>query len=209
MPKDWTHRRERTRARLLEAALDVFAERGFHGASIENICERAGFTRGAFYSNFSGKDELFFALFDASSDQLITQLQAALEQCRASPDPVGTFIALIDDKGPDQRRWYLISTEFTLYAIREPKAAAVLAEHDARLRREAAGVINELMSIADRELIIDTELVARLATALREGAAAQVYVEPDAVEARMLERLAFPAMLRAFSQPVHRPSDRH
>ena len=42
-------RRSATRARLLEGALDVFAERGFNGASVEDICERAGFTRGAFY----------------------------------------------------------------------------------------------------------------------------------------------------------------
>lgn len=197
-----TRRREHTRARLMEAALDVFADRGFHGASIENICEKAGFTRGAFYSNFAGKDELFFTLFDASSDQLIAALRAALDECRKSPDPLSTFIRTIDDKGPAQRRWYLISMEFTLYAIREPNAAAVLAEHDARLRREAAGVINELMSITNRELIIDTELIARLATALREGVAAQFYVEPELAETRMLERLAFPAMLRAFSQPV-------
>ncbi|ETZ89940.1 bacterial regulatory s, tetR family protein [Mycobacteroides abscessus MAB_030201_1075] len=186
----------------MQAALDVFADRGFHGASIENICEKAGFTRGAFYSNFAGKDELFFTLFDASSEQLLTQLRAALDECRKSPDPLSTFIRAIDDKGPTQRRWYLISMEFTLYAIREPSAAVVLAEHDARLRREAAGIINELMSIAHRELIIDTELIARLATALREGVAAQFYVEPELAETRMLERLAFPAMLRAFSQPV-------
>ncbi|CPZ91904.1 Putative TetR-family regulatory protein [Mycobacteroides abscessus] len=144
----------------MQAALDVFADRGFHGASIENICEKAGFTRGAFYSNFAGKDELFFTLFDASSEQLLTQLRAALDECRKSPDPLSTFIRTIDDKGPTQRRWYLISMEFTLYAIREPSAAVVLAEHDARLRREAAGIINELMSIAHRELIIDTELIA-------------------------------------------------
>ncbi|MGH3723382.1 MAG: TetR/AcrR family transcriptional regulator [Mycobacterium sp.] len=206
MPKGLTQRRERTRARLLEAALDVFAERGFHGASIENICERAGFTRGAFYSNFSGKDELFFALFDASGQQLIAQLRTALDRCRDSPDPLSTFISMIDDQGPEQRRWYLISTEFTLYAIREPNAAAVLAAHDAQLRREAAGVISELMFITNRELIIDTELVTRLATALREGAAAQIYVEPDAAEPRMLARLAFPAMLRTFSQPLQRPA---
>ncbi|WP_078327334.1 TetR/AcrR family transcriptional regulator [Mycobacteroides salmoniphilum] len=202
MPTGSTRRREYTRARLMEAALDVFADRGFHGASIENICETAGFTRGAFYSNFAGKDELFFTLFDASSDQLIAALRAALDECRKSPDPISTFISTIDDRGPAQRRWYLISMEFTLYAIREPGAAVVLAEHDARLRREAAAIINELMTIAHRELIIDAELITRLVVALREGVAAQFYVEPELAETQMLERLAFPAMVRAFSHPV-------
>ncbi|WP_232784596.1 TetR/AcrR family transcriptional regulator [Mycobacteroides chelonae] len=189
----------------MEAALDVFAERGFYGASIENICEKAGFTRGAFYSNFSTKEELFFALFDASGNELINLLRTALDQSRDSPDPVGAFVSIIDEKGPLQRRWYLVSTEFTLYAIRQPAAAAILAERDRLLRRETVYVINELVSIANRELTIDAELIARLATALREGVGAQVYVEPDAVDARMLERLALPAMLRVFSRPCFRP----
>lgn len=205
MPKHCTSRRERTQTRLLEAALDVFAERGFHGASIENICERAGFTRGAFYSNFSSKDELFFALFDARGKELIDLLRTALDQSRDSSDPIGAFVSIIDQKGPVQRQWYLVSTEFTLYAIREPAAAAALAEHDRVLRHESVSVINELVSTANRELTIDAELITRLATALREGAAAQVYVEPDAIDARMLERLALPAMLRMFSKPCVPP----
>ena len=53
-----TRSRENTRARLLEAAAQVFAEAGLDGASVEAVCERAGFTRGAFYSNFESKDEL-------------------------------------------------------------------------------------------------------------------------------------------------------
>lgn len=75
MPKGLTKRRPRTRARLLEAALAVFAERGFHGTSIEDICQQAGFTRGAFYSNFASKDELFLALFDAHTEQVLDRLR--------------------------------------------------------------------------------------------------------------------------------------
>jgi len=56
-----SRRRKATRARLLSAAAEVLSERGFHGASVEEICERAGFTRGAFYSNFAAKDDLVLA----------------------------------------------------------------------------------------------------------------------------------------------------
>ena len=51
-----------TRRRLLEAAAEVFIRRGFQGASVEEICEEAGFTRGAFYSNFRSKEQLFAEL---------------------------------------------------------------------------------------------------------------------------------------------------
>src|SRR3954469_20501848 len=57
-----TRRREATRQRLLDAAAEVFAEVGLDAASVEAVCERAGFTRGAFYSNFESKDELFLEL---------------------------------------------------------------------------------------------------------------------------------------------------
>ncbi|MGH8975530.1 MAG: TetR family transcriptional regulator, partial [Acidimicrobiia bacterium] len=74
--------RAQTRARLLESAAALFAERGFHGTSVEDIAERAGFSRGAFYSNFEHKADLFLALLD---DRLAGDL-AALEATLAGDD---------------------------------------------------------------------------------------------------------------------------
>src|SRR5436853_4965753 len=57
-------RKERTKSELVEAARAVFLRRGFHGASVEEIAEEAGYTKGAVYSNFDGKDALFLAAFE-------------------------------------------------------------------------------------------------------------------------------------------------
>src|SRR2546423_644283 len=57
-------RKERTKSELIEAARTVFLRRGFHGASLDEIAEEAGYTKGAVYSNFEGKDELFLAAFE-------------------------------------------------------------------------------------------------------------------------------------------------
>ncbi|MFP5380534.1 MAG: TetR family transcriptional regulator, partial [Vicinamibacteria bacterium] len=57
-------RRQQTRDVLIEAATEVFARRGFEGAALEEIAETAGFTRGAIYKNFAGKEDLFFAVTD-------------------------------------------------------------------------------------------------------------------------------------------------
>lgn len=115
----------------------------------------------------------------------------------------------VTDVTADVRR-RISENEQLKHAVSRRRHLAASANHERpephELLRRAAGVINELMFIANRELIIDTELVTRLATALREGAAAQIYVEPDAAEPRMLARLAFPAMLRTFSQPLQRPA---
>ena len=70
-----TARRAQTRERLLAAAVAVFADRGINGASVEEICEAAGFTRGAFYSNFADKSELVLALLEAQHDRSVRRRQ--------------------------------------------------------------------------------------------------------------------------------------
>ncbi|MYW15704.1 TetR family transcriptional regulator, partial [Streptomyces sp. SID2955] len=79
-PRRVTRRRVRTRARLLDAAFAVFAAKGFGRVSIEEVCEAAGFSRGAFYSNFATLDELFFALYQERADLIAAQVTDALAQ---------------------------------------------------------------------------------------------------------------------------------
>ncbi|GAF49452.1 putative TetR family transcriptional regulator [Rhodococcus wratislaviensis NBRC 100605] len=200
MPRGSTGRRAVTTARLLASAAEVFAERGFNGASIEMICERADFTRGAFYSNFASKDELFFAMFEAHVGVLLTRLRTALELASGASDPLQHFASLVSRQSDDDRQWFLISTEFTLYAIRNPEAAAALARKDEAVRQEIGRIFTELLATAGREFIIDAALVARFAVALREGGNAQEFVEPGSLDARFVERLALPAVLDAFSR---------
>src|SRR6478609_130002 len=69
-----SRRREATRQKLLDAAALVFAEVGLDAASVEAICERAGFTRGAFYSNFETKDELMLALTERVAGEKIEEV---------------------------------------------------------------------------------------------------------------------------------------
>lgn len=200
MPRGSTGQRAVTTDLLLASAAEVFAERGFNGASIEMICERAGFTRGAFYSNFASKDELFFAMFEAHTGVLLTRLWAALEQASGASDPLQYFAGLVSRQSDDDRRWFLISTEFTLYAIRNSAAAAVLAQKDEAVREEIGRILTKLLEAAGRELVIDPALVARFAVALREGGNAQEFVEPGSLDGRLMERLALPAVLDAFSR---------
>ena len=138
-------RRSATRARLLEGALDVFAERGFNGASVEDICDRAGFTRGAFYSNFASKDELVLALFQATTDRLLEQIAALLPDLANQPGSLlDAVLGLLDDAAPDQRQWHLISTEFTLHALRNPDAARALTEQRAMFRTSLTQLVEEI-----------------------------------------------------------------
>src|SRR5688500_5885266 len=114
-----TRRRLRTRANLLEAAFSVFAAKGFGHVSIEEVCEAAGYTRGAFYSNFAGLDELFFALYTERAELIAEQVAGALAQdgpgldVPAAVDRV-TEVLLLD------RDWLLVKTDFLVHAARDP-----------------------------------------------------------------------------------------
>src|ERR1700741_5454426 len=73
-------RRAMTRSHLLDAAARVFARQGFDGASIDDIAAAAGFTKGAGYSNFKNKEDLFLALIDSRTEQQIAAVQTTLDE---------------------------------------------------------------------------------------------------------------------------------
>lgn len=201
MPRGLTKRRPETRARLLDAALDTFAETGFQAATIEQICERAGFTRGAFYSNFATKDELFYALFERNAARVVERMESVAAQVDGDLPWSRQVAELTSSVGPDDRRWFLISTEFTLHAIRNPAAAVVLADHDAKLRAAIVPILRDMYDRAGLAPAVELDHIARLLIALREGGMAQSYVEPAEFPAGQLERIFGAAVMRSVAEP--------
>jgi AcrR family transcriptional regulator len=169
VPKGVTKRRPITVTALLDAALALFAEQGFGATSIPEICARAGLTKGAFYSNFSDKDELFLALFDREWNLRLARLQEALPPGR---DPVATLSdpALLPSVVNEaDRRWLLVSAEFGLHAVRRPALARILLEHEARGRAAMAGLLTEALAAAGRVPVLPVEDLTRLIVTVVEG----------------------------------------
>ncbi|MEV7025590.1 TetR/AcrR family transcriptional regulator [Kitasatospora sp. NPDC093558] len=200
MPKGTTKRRPVTRAALLEAALAVFAEHGFQAATIEQVCTRAGYTRGAFYSNFGSKEELFLALFDQHSQEIVDRLAELADALPAGDATLAEFAERIARIEPAERDWYLVTTEFTLLAIRDRQAGWVLARHDARLRAELARGLSAQLERVGLRLTVDAEDLARLLIAIREGGLAQSYVEPEVLPPGELERRFLATILGAVTE---------
>lgn len=129
-----TRRRAETQARLLDAAIEIFAERGVLAATVEEICDRAGYTRGAFYSNFASKDELVLALLNADSDnnaagvsQLVSEtVKASIHGTREQAIEMASAIWI--QARTTNRHWSLVQSEITLYAAREPAIRAAYLE---------------------------------------------------------------------------------
>lgn len=123
-------RRQLTRDALIAAAAQVFTHKGFHAASLDEIAETAGFTRGAIYSNFGSKEELLFAVIDHFEDVRLAGVAEAME-AETNDDP--TFAAVA--AGNIWRKLFFrpqellaLNLELRLYALRNPEARKRLAE---------------------------------------------------------------------------------
>ncbi len=185
-------RRQQTRDHLLEAAAQVFGERGYHGASIDDIAAAAGFTKGAVYSNFKSKEDLFLALLESRFASELEDLKSVLASSDVGPGyRLSDFVTLIVEQPNDPARvtWGTLYEEFHLYARRNPEARAKLAELD---RRDVASVA-EILRTERRRLNLDAatspEDAARITLALTRGIAMMQETDPEAVDDRFLESM--------------------
>ena len=183
-PGRMTRRRARTRADLLEAAFAVFAAKGFGRVPIEEVCEAAGYSRGAFYSNFDSLDELFFALYRERADLIADQVSGALAldgpdlDVRAAVERV-TEVLLLD------RDWLLVKTDFLVHAARHPDVARTLLEHRARLRRAIADRLARAHAHTPLPAVLgDAEAAAHAVVAAYDGVTTQLLLDRDAEHAR-------------------------
>jgi len=168
-----TRSRENTRARLLDAAAQVFAEIGLEGATVEAVCERAGFTRGAFYSNFESKDELFLTLAASVGESRLAAVRervsmlvggGALDDC----DPV-ELVQQIMDAGVDDRLGVMMMSEIRIRALRDPAfGAAYIAQEDEMISGIAA-IIREVVDTGTFPLRVGPDEAARLLMIAWEG----------------------------------------
>ena len=124
-------RRAETVERLLDAALETFAEIGFAAASVEDICSRGGFTRGAFYSSFRTKDELVAALFARETAVNLARAEQQLIGIEQEADPVAAAVERCLSTFRADRTWVLVHTEYRWHAARSAEAAAALRAHSA------------------------------------------------------------------------------
>ncbi len=195
--------RANTRPRLLDAAYEAFTAQGLRAATVEDICSRAGFTRGAFYSNFSSLDELFFALWSREADGIVEAVRLLTEGIRDNPDDLDAYLGALASPGAYDRRWFILNTEFLIYALRNPNVRQKLAEHRGWLRAELAETVLAVLDISGRIVpeSINFETFTRLILAVFEGAQHQSLVEADALGEGVLERAAIRIFLEEVALP--------
>lgn len=168
-----------TRQRLLDAALEVFARRGYEGASVKEVAEKAGYTTGALYAHFASKQALFLALLRERFATKVADLQAM-----TSPGD-GTDLGALDRRFSSLREiegdWDLLATEFWLYAVRHDEARAPLVERKRQFRAAVAALIGANLAAAGITSTTPLETIATAVIALGDGLGITARLEPGAV----------------------------
>lgn len=169
-----TRSRENTRARLLDAAAQVFAEVGLDGASVEAVCDRAGFTRGAFYSNFESKDELFLMLAGSVAEQRVNAVRARVDEIAADGglaqdcDPI-ELVQQIMDAGSDDRLGVMLMSEIRIRALRDAQFGAAYLAQEREMVTSIATIISDIVEVSPLELRIPADAAARMLMIIWEG----------------------------------------
>ncbi|MFO7193203.1 MULTISPECIES: TetR/AcrR family transcriptional regulator [Thermocrispum] len=177
-PDGLTRRRAETRKRLIDAAYEVFAEYGIRDAPVEVICDRAGYTRGAFYSNFESKEQLYLAVFEAQAEERIRRLREAVDAAVEAADMTGPdamqrvlhdTTAVFLHNLSDDVTWYLLSAEFRALALRQPELHAPTVEAENRFYAELAEILTDALRRIGMRLTADPRMVVITVTAVYQA----------------------------------------
>ena len=160
-----TRRKENTRTRLVRASLDVFVEKGIDGATVDDLVTAAGFTRGAFYSNFSTKEEVFSELFASVTEELLGIMRTAVEEAmslRAEAGDDRVMVAVFEAIRPFGRQWYLLYSDAISRSLRDEELRGRLAVQRERLRDEIGDLLMRGITMTGERPLLAPEDLAQL-----------------------------------------------
>jgi AcrR family transcriptional regulator len=174
---------KQTRRRLLDSAQEIFARHGFVGASVDEIAEHAGFSKGAVYSNFKSKESLFLELLQNRMSEELSEL----EQLLRGGGSIGEILLVLRQRYSSLEKqviWCLLSTEFQLQAGRNPDFAEPFAALYRNQRKAIAKLAALVAEKAGARLTWNGEELATSLMALTHGIALQRAADPKSVSAK-------------------------
>jgi AcrR family transcriptional regulator len=170
-----------TRECLMHSAAKVFARRGLEHASIDEVAEDAGFTKGAFYANFKNKEELFLAMLDERFAKRIEDIEhvvasdgSAVQKARRGGDQFARML------GADPE-WERLFFEFSAYAARDEEFREELVTRYRAMREKIAAALDADGDAGDHPKPISLDQVALMLCIMGNGFALEKLLERDEV----------------------------
>jgi AcrR family transcriptional regulator len=174
--------REETRRRVLAAAAAVFAERGYEATTLEDVAAAAGFSKGAVYSNFASKQELFLALMRERIEERLDAVRDVAEQAGSATERIARAGSELAELLARQPEWHLLFLEFWARAIRDPQLRRELAAGRRPMRELIARLLDEQASGLGVELPAPSDALAVIVLALSNGLAIERLADPETVD---------------------------
>ncbi|HEV7938493.1 MAG TPA: TetR/AcrR family transcriptional regulator [Solirubrobacteraceae bacterium] len=178
-------KQEQTRAQLIDAAASVFARRGFQAATIEEIAEEAGYSHGAVYSNFAGKEELFLAVFEQYMSERVQEVALAAETEGSFAERARAGADQWMQRFAGDRDTFLLHLEFMIHAARNPHLSELLGQRMATLRLEIERQLSSREALSDSALPLPAADLALILRALGIGLAVEALNQPGEVNTRL------------------------
>jgi AcrR family transcriptional regulator len=174
-------RQARTRKELVDAAERLFTAQGFHATSLDAVAAEAGFTKGAVYSNFASKEDLFFAVYERRVDGRVAEVERTLEAAPTVREGIDRIIPTGGDRPQASDGWMAVFFEFWAHVLRHPE----LRERFAAQHRRIIDVLATAMVESAEEMQDDPHKLATARYAMQLGLQLERLTRPDAVDAEL------------------------
>jgi AcrR family transcriptional regulator len=193
--------RVNTRARLVEAAADVFADKPFGAVTVDDLVGAAGFTRGAFYSNFSSVREVFVLAYAEQSVLMLDQVNRVVDETPEGEfhlSSIDQLFAALEPLGP---RWFRLHQEYTLLAVRDEEMRHLFLEHVEEFEGRMQALFSRILTLLGREPISDIASLSEALMALYQHSLGTQQLGAGHLTPDVLVGDLLPQLLIALSRP--------
>ncbi|MGW5116340.1 TetR/AcrR family transcriptional regulator [Streptomyces noursei] len=197
--------RQQTRTRLLAAAAELFTERGVNGTSVEQIAERAGYTRGAFYGNFEDKNALVAELLHDRTRHELEEVGTLTQDAASPADALDKLRAWNRDRAQHLPQWLALRMELVLHALRNDALRPLLAERELLARNAHATGLEQAFTAHGVASPADPAFLALIVHALEDGLLVQRLLTPDGIPDDVVVD-AFDLLLRSWTALAQHPT---
>jgi AcrR family transcriptional regulator len=183
-------RQARTRDELVDAAGRLFAARGFARTSLDAVADEAGYTKGAVYSNFASKEDLFFAVYERRVERFLVEAERAFGD---HADPAAGMLRLVghvEARREHDDGWLAAFLEFWTHVLRHPEHRERFAAVHARAAEPFFGALERFAASRGVELPLDARRLSVALFAMGTGLGLERLTQPDVVDAELPARVA-------------------
>lgn len=181
-------KRERTRRELIEAAERLFTERGFQATSVDEIALEAGYTKGAVYSNFESKEDLFFVVYEGRVDRVLGRIEQVLREADPATGVQRLSFELAQRRGRDDG-WLAVFFEFWAHVVRHPELRERFARTHARAQAPFVAAFERFAEERGVDLPIGARQLTVAMYALQTGLSLERLTQPDVVDVGLGTRM--------------------